>query len=66
MQETKTGKEIVSSFIELLKSDSALDQEVVTVIATLHHNGKLSDKAIANELEALRRKHLDENSKDNS
>jgi hypothetical protein len=60
--ETKTGRQIVNEFIESLQKDTTLDQGVVGVIELLNKQGKLTDKAITNGLDELRKKVVNENS----
>lgn len=58
MGNTKTGQEIVSNFISSLQNNKSLNQDVVKVLTTQYEQNKLSDKAIANELESLRKQYL--------
>lgn len=65
MEKARKGPEIVSDFIASLKKDASLNQDIVSIIASLHEQEKLTDKAIANKLEDMRKQRLDETSKNN-
>ncbi len=57
----KTGTEILQDFIKALDNNPGWDADVVSVIQTLCKEGRLTDKAISNELENLRKQKLNEN-----
>jgi hypothetical protein len=58
MDKIKTGKEIVSNFVESLKDNAGLNQDITKAITNLHSQQKLTDTALANALEALRKEAL--------
>lgn len=57
----KTGKEIVDAFFESLGSRSDLNKDIINTYTKLYKNKKLTDKEIANHLDVLRKKQLNEN-----
>ena len=59
MSESKTGKQIVDDFFKSLQTNSELNQDVVTVITSLHANDKLTNNEIDRGLEELRKEILD-------
>lgn len=60
MSESKTGKKIVDDFFKSLNETSNLDQSVVNLITSLHNGGKLTNNAIDNGLEEIRKELLNE------
>ena len=58
MEKARMGPEIVSDFVASLKEDPSLNQDVVSIIASLYQQGKLTEKALANELENMRKQRL--------
>lgn len=66
MSESKTGKQIVDDFFKSLQVNSKLNQEVVSLITSLHEKGKLTNNEIERGLEELRKELLDETAKSNS
>lgn len=63
MDNIKTGKELLDLFFSDLKERTDLDQQVIDTLSKLYAEGKITDKLIYNELEAIRRNLLNENSK---
>ena len=60
MSESKTGKQIVDDFFKSLSESKNLDQSVVSLITSLHDDGKLTNNAIDNGLEEIRKELLNE------
>jgi hypothetical protein len=60
MSESKTGKQIVDDFFKSLTESNNLDQSVVNLITSLHADGKLTNNAIDNGLEEIRKELLNE------
>jgi len=50
----KSGQEIIDEFFTEILKIEALDQKIVEVLINLHHDGKLTNINLSNELVRIR------------
>lgn len=66
MNESKTGKEIVDDFFKSLQANADLNPDLVSLLLSLHENGKLTNNEIDLGLEKLRQGSPDETDESSS
>ncbi len=52
--EIKSGNAILDEFVEDIKTDEKLDQDVAAAIVDFYESGKLTDRNLTNTLSELR------------
>ena len=57
----KSGKEILDDFFNNIINIENVDSEIASSLAQLYTSGKLSDKNVVNELQAIRHKNDNKN-----
>ena len=57
----KSGKEILDEFFANISSLEKVDKELAESLASLYHQGKLTDTNVKNEIQKIRDKNANKN-----
>ena len=60
-KKVKSGKEILDEFFANISSLEKVDKELAESLASLYHQGKLTDTNVKNEIQKIRDKNANKN-----
>jgi len=60
-KKVKSGKEILDEFFANISSLEKVDKELAESLASLYHQGKLTDTNLKNEIQKIRDKNANKN-----
>jgi|BarGraIncu01121A_1022015.scaffolds.fasta_scaffold136795_2 hypothetical protein len=60
-KKVKSGKEILDEFFADISSLEKVDKELAESLASLYHQGKLTDTNVKNEIQKIRDKNANKN-----
>jgi len=60
-KKVKSGKEILNEFFANISSLEKVDKELAESLASLYHQGKLTDTNVKNEIQKIRDKNANKN-----